>query len=132
VRLINGLKNMNNKPYLVLRNQTLDGKRFRPSDWVDRLASNAGDFTRGRLQYDHHVMPCRKCDKHVCLHVDLSIAEDKPYVIKDLQEFMRVSRLPDYTSHCPRHQPALRLVVDNDMVFIQTEHHDTPPQKSAA
>ncbi|HHC73458.1 MAG TPA: DUF3579 domain-containing protein, partial [Thiothrix sp.] len=47
---------MNNKPYLVLRNQTLDGKRFRPSDWVDRLASNAGDFTRGRLQYDHRVM----------------------------------------------------------------------------
>lgn len=49
--------------YLVLGILT-NGKKFRPSDWIERIASNFATFERQRLQYHPMVAPVRVNDQH--------------------------------------------------------------------
>lgn len=42
--------------YLIL-GVTESGSRFRPSDWVDRIATAYGSFTNHRIHYHPQIMP---------------------------------------------------------------------------
>jgi hypothetical protein len=55
-----------------------NGKRFRPSDWVERIATSFGYFDEHhRLQYNPKVTPV-KHQGQVCLFVACSLAVNDP------------------------------------------------------
>lgn len=92
---------MNTSQYLVITNQDANGRRFRPSDWVDRLASSAGEFENGRIRYDGRVSPCKRCEDRICLKVDLSLQDDKPELLDFFRNFMRTNQLQNHNQQCP-------------------------------
>ncbi|MGV6857561.1 MAG: DUF3579 domain-containing protein [bacterium] len=92
---------------LIIRNRTLDGARLRPSDWAERLSSAAATFENQRLVYSKKVMPCKRCEGHVCLKVDKRLQSEKPEVFETILDFMKINRLGEYTAACPQHAQPL-------------------------
>ena len=95
---------MNQYPFLIIRNRDSQGRKFRPSDWADRMASTAASFEGGRLQYDSRVMPCKRCDDTICLRVDRAIAHEQPHVLQTISDFMHMHGLEDHAAVCPAHR----------------------------
>lgn len=55
--------------YLVISSTMENGKKFRPSDWIERLSSTLASFqVDHRLRYSQGVQPCVINDEH-CLVV---------------------------------------------------------------
>lgn len=72
---------------------TQNGNKFRPSDWVERIATVFASFDAGqRLRYDPMVMPVRY-DGLPCLFVDGNFAANNPAGCKFITEFVRSNQL---------------------------------------
>jgi len=72
---------------------TLQGKKFRPSDWAERIASTYGRFDeRQRIHYNPMVMPARY-DNQTCLFVAAKLANLDPAGYKFIMEFVRSNQL---------------------------------------
>lgn len=72
---------------------TLSGKRFRPSDWADRLCGVMSAFGPGRrLGYSPYVQPgTHKGEK--CVFVDAHIRDIEPLAYSFLVNFARDNAL---------------------------------------
>lgn len=92
---------------LIIRNRDNQSRKFRPSDWADRMASIAASFDGGRLKYDARVMPCKRCDDTICLRVDRAIADEQPHVLQTISDFMVMHNLEDFAPQCPEHRDAV-------------------------
>ena len=69
------------------------GKKFRPSDWIERLASVFASFDTGhRLRYDPSVIPM-KVEGQPCLFVADSLAQTDPAAFSYLMDFARSNEL---------------------------------------
>ena len=97
---------MNHYNFLIIRNRDSEGRKLRPSDWADRMASTAAEFDAGRLQYDSRVIPCKRCDDTICLRVDRAIQSEKPHILQTIADFMSMHSLEDHASQCPEHAAA--------------------------
>ena len=63
---------------LVIESVREDGKRFRPSDWIERLSANMGTFGADhRLHYADSVKP-GVFNGEKCLIVDQALELDNP------------------------------------------------------
>ena len=50
---------MDNDEKWVIRGVTEDGRKLRPSDWIERISSTLASFgSDQRLQYSNAVAPC--------------------------------------------------------------------------
>ena len=50
---------MNSEEKWVIRGVTEEGKKLRPSDWIERISSTLANFGKDqRLQYSNAVAPC--------------------------------------------------------------------------
>lgn len=87
---------------LIVSGRRQDGSKLRPSNWAERLAGSAASFENNTLVFDSRVRPCIACEKQVCLRVNRAIAEDKPAILKAIEDFMVQHRLQDISADCPR------------------------------
>lgn len=76
---------------LIIHGETLDGKRFRPSDWAERLAGVMSQFrppgfTGGHLTYSPYVVPVL-LDGVRCVVVDQRLRELEPLAWKFVADF---------------------------------------------
>jgi len=78
--------------YLIVEGVTIDGDKFRPSDWIDRVASFYADHTNGRLRYTKELHPSLFNGNRV-LRVDCALEQDKPVLWKEVQRFIQVNEL---------------------------------------
>lgn len=62
--------------YLIL-GILINGKKFRPSDWIERIASNFATFDRQRLRYHPMLAPVRLNDQ-TGLFVDSELMLSNP------------------------------------------------------
>lgn len=92
---------MSHDNHLIIRNRDTEGRKFRPSDWADRMASTAATFEAGRLKYDARVLPCKRCEDTICLRVDRSIQDEQPHVLQTITDFMAMHGLENYAPSCP-------------------------------
>ena len=66
---------------LIIQGISVDNKRFRPSDWVERISASMAVFGRDhKLRYSNYVQPC-VLDGLKCIIVaeDLSIMNPEAY-----------------------------------------------------
>ncbi|MGJ8620405.1 MAG: DUF3579 domain-containing protein [Methylophilaceae bacterium] len=85
---------MENTPVeIIIQSLTRDGKRFRPSDWVDRICSSYATFGEDRkLRYSPYLKP-EMIDGVRCLAVDMHLKTANPEGFEELMEFAKENQL---------------------------------------
>ena len=80
-----------------------DGRRFRPSDWVERLSTALASFGPDhRLRYSDGVQPCF-IDGQKCLKISSALPEQDPAAYEYVCDFarsngLRISEVSDEAS----------------------------------
>ena len=76
----------------IIESVTQDGKRFRPSDWIDRLSSWDATFAQHRLVYSERLHPVNiKGEK--CLAIEPELKEQAPAMFDQIIGFARANKL---------------------------------------
>lgn len=88
---------MNNR--LIVLGENISGKKFRPSDWVERLASCFASFldTR-RLHYHSKLFPV-VMNNNKCLSMDLSLENSRPDIWSFVMGFALENNLKTVVQH---------------------------------
>ena len=77
----------------VIRGVTEEGKKLRPSDWIERISSTLASFgTDQRLQYSNAVAPCM-IDGEKCLVVARNLNELNPEAYEYVMGFAKSNQL---------------------------------------
>lgn len=78
---------------LVIRSVTEEGRKFRPSDWIERISTTLASFGRDqRLHYSNAVRPSM-VEGEKCLVVDNSLQQSNPVAFDYIMQFVRANRL---------------------------------------
>ena len=78
---------------LVIESVREDGKKFRPSDWIERISANMGTFGPDhRLHYAESVKPA-VVNGEKCLIVDPSLESDNPAAYNYIMGFAQANTL---------------------------------------
>jgi hypothetical protein len=73
----------------VIRGETRAGRKFRPSDWAERLCSLFADMGPDhRTHYSPHVIPVSR-DGLPCVVVNKALQTEDPRAFKFLMDFAR-------------------------------------------
>jgi hypothetical protein len=77
----------------VIDGMTEDGRRFRPSDWVDRISTALASFGPDhRLRYSEDVRPCF-IEGRKCLLVKKHLEKENPTAYEYVCSFVRTNGL---------------------------------------
>jgi len=79
----------NDKPgqKLIIKGVTRDGRKFRPSDWAQRLTTSVANHTRGRRLRFHPKVHMASIDGVNAVVVDVSLKGDDPMLYDFLVNF---------------------------------------------
>ncbi len=84
---------MSNDEKWVIRGVTAEGKKLRPSDWIERISSTLASFgTDHRLQYSNAVAPCM-INGEKCLVVARNLNEINPDAYDFVMGFAKSNQL---------------------------------------
>lgn len=79
--------------YLIVSGIQEDGKKLRPTDWVERISSSLATMdANNRLHYSVSVQPCI-IDGEKCLAVARCLEESNPGAYAFVMEFARSNKL---------------------------------------
>lgn len=77
----------------VIRGVTEEGKKLRPSDWIERISSTLASFGNDhRLQYSNAVAPCM-IDGEKCLVVARNLNDINPDAYDFIMGFAKSNQL---------------------------------------
>lgn len=83
---------MNNN-CLVVESVGQDGRRFRPSDWIERISTTLAKFgTDHRLVYSQSVRP-QVINGEKCLVIDRTLQQTDPDAYQYVIDFVESNRL---------------------------------------
>ncbi len=78
---------------IIIQSLTREGKKFRPSDWVDRICSSYATFGDDRkLRYSPYLKP-EMIDGIRCLAVDMQLKVENPEGFDELMQFASENKL---------------------------------------
>ncbi|MFW5431988.1 MAG: DUF3579 domain-containing protein [Methylophilaceae bacterium] len=78
---------------IIIQSLTREGKRFRPSDWVDRICSSYATFGEDRrLRYSPYLKP-EMIDGIRCLAVKMQLKLANPEGFEELMQFATENKL---------------------------------------
>ncbi|MFC1750502.1 DUF3579 domain-containing protein [Pseudomonadota bacterium] len=78
---------------LVVRSVNLDGRKFRPSDWIERISAHLATFGPDhRLHYSEDVQPSIVGGEK-CLVVDPALKANDPSAYEYIMKFVETNRL---------------------------------------
>lgn len=81
-------KKMTNVPAkITIKGLTQDGKKFRPSDWAERLTASVATFARGRRMIFHPSVRMATIDGISCVVVDADLEQQDPMLFGFLMDF---------------------------------------------
>ncbi len=71
---------------------TEDGRKFRPSDWIDRIASMGATYQKQRLVYSDLLHP-ELYNGQKCLIIDTELEVKDPCMFQYVMNFVSSNRL---------------------------------------
>lgn len=80
-------------PILIIKGITRDGRKFRPSDWAQRLTTAVATHTRGRRIRFHPKVRMAAVEGVNAVVVELSLKEEDPLLFEFLVNFARGNNL---------------------------------------
>ncbi len=78
---------------IVIKGLTVDGKRFRPSDWAQRLATAVGTISASRRIVFHPKVSIAMVDDFNCVVVDADLEQEEPLIFEFLMKFASENKL---------------------------------------
>lgn len=79
--------------YIIIKGVTEDGRRFRPSDWAERLATAVGQFGPDRRVHFHPQVRIATVDDTKCVLVDEDLEQSDPMLFEFLIHFAKNNHL---------------------------------------
>lgn len=76
----------------VIEGYTEDGRKFRPSDWIDRIASMGATYEMQRLVYSDMLHP-ELYEGQKCLIIDTALEEENPGMFTYVMNFVKSNGL---------------------------------------
>ena len=76
----------------ILVGLTTEGKKFRPSDWAERMCGSLSTFRNRRIYYSPLLRPAIR-DGIKCVIVDETLLEKEPGVHQQIFNFAETNRL---------------------------------------
>lgn len=80
------------KAKIIIKGITQDGKKFRPSDWAERVTGNLSTFKNHRIYYSPLLRPSYQ-DGSRCVIIDPKLQEVHPELFQQILDFARENRL---------------------------------------
>jgi hypothetical protein len=77
---------------IIIEGITVDGQKFRPSDWVDRLCGMLAVFDQQRVSYSNFLRPMVFQDMN-CVAVKKELEKKKPSVFNFIMQFAADNQL---------------------------------------
>jgi len=78
---------------LIIQGISIDNKRFRPSDWVERISASMAVFGRdNKLRYSNFVQPCM-IDGVKCIVVAQDLSNSNPEAYNFIMGFAQANNL---------------------------------------
>ncbi len=79
--------------YLLIKNETTDGKRFRPSDWAERLQSTITCLEDEEFKRCIGLVQVVALNGSKCILVDKGLEDHEPRLYRFLMRFARENSL---------------------------------------
>lgn len=77
---------------IVIEGVTTEGKKFRPSDWAERMSGSLSTFKNHRIYYSPLLRPSYKGGNR-CVVLDPSLEKTNPELYEHILEFARQNKL---------------------------------------
>jgi hypothetical protein len=77
---------------IIIEGTTIEGKKFRPSDWVDRLCCILADFHEKKFAYSPYLRPMVFKNTQ-CVAVKRQLADNNPKVFEYIMQFANDNKL---------------------------------------
>jgi hypothetical protein len=77
---------------LIIEGLTVDGVKFRPSDWVDRLCGMLAGFDQHKVAYSPYLRPLVYQDMN-CVAVKKHLQEENPIMFNFIMQFAKDNNL---------------------------------------
>lgn len=81
------------KDKIIIEGVTEDGRKFRPSDWAERMSGSLSTFGQDhRIHYSPLLQPTT-IDGIKCIIIDPKLQEENPSFFNYIMEFARTNQL---------------------------------------
>lgn len=80
------------KGKIIIEGVTEDGRKFRPSDWAERVSGNLSTFKNHRIYYSPLLHPSFK-EGARCVVLDPSLKDSNPALYEHILNFARKNKL---------------------------------------
>lgn len=77
---------------VIIEGKTAEGKKFRPSDWVDRLCGMLAQFDRHKVSYSPYLRPMMYKGMQ-CVAIKRTLEDKSPAVFRYLMQFAKDNNL---------------------------------------
>ena len=77
---------------IVIKGMTEEGKKFRPSNWAERMSGNLSTFKNHRIRYSPLLRPIIK-DGYQCILLDARLKESNPALYQNILDFAQRHKL---------------------------------------
>lgn len=84
---------MSTSEKVIIRGQTKDGSKFRPSDWAERLCGAVASYGPGRRIIFHPNVNLASIDGVKCVVIDAFLEQNDEMLFDFLMEFARDNNL---------------------------------------
>ncbi|QKT04934.1 DUF3579 domain-containing protein [Ectothiorhodospiraceae bacterium 2226] len=81
----------NNK--IIIEGITTEGRKFRPSDWAERMSGALSTFGGGRIHYSPLLQPQTSRSGSKCVVVDPALRQIHPELFRHIINFARANHL---------------------------------------
>lgn len=72
---------------IIIQGITAEGKKFRPSDWAERMSGMLSTFGDDhRIHYSHRLRPISH-NGNKCIALDTSIRDSHPAIYRQIMDF---------------------------------------------
>lgn len=78
---------------IIIEGVTEGGKKFRPSDWAERMSGKLATFKNSRIKYSPMLQPSTNKQGNKCVLLDASLKEANPELYNSIMEFAQNNQL---------------------------------------
>lgn len=86
---------------IVIEGVTEQGKKFRPSDWAERMSGKLATFKNSRIKYSPMLQPSTNQAGNKCVLLDPSLKQTNPALYQSILEFAQNNQLKICDSESP-------------------------------
>jgi len=77
---------------IIIEGITKSGKKFRPSDWAERMSEKLSTFNQHRIVYSPLLQPSVK-DGNKCIILDTALKKSNPALYQHILNFAKNNQL---------------------------------------